>query len=245
MSIKKIAVLSDIHGNSWALQAVLDDIKKRNIQSIFNLGDSLYGPLDPLGAFTLIRDSDMYCVLGNEDRVILENVKSNNETLRYVLNNINDEILKWLNSLKKTMVIDDFFLCHGTPKRDDIYLIEKISQNKVSVKTNKELLYELIDINQKVILCGHSHKSNIITLNSHQYLINPGSVGLPAYTDDYPINHKIENKKPHCSYIIIKKEKNCYSFEHVFLPYDWKSASICAIKNNHMNWGKWLETGKV
>ncbi|WP_369593419.1 metallophosphoesterase family protein [Lysinibacillus pakistanensis] len=44
----KIAVLSDIHGNKEALKTVLDDIQQRNIDSIYNLGDTLYGPLFPL-----------------------------------------------------------------------------------------------------------------------------------------------------------------------------------------------------
>lgn len=51
----RIAVLSDIHGNFWVLQAVLEDIKKRAITTIFNLGDSLYGPLDPAKSFQLTR----------------------------------------------------------------------------------------------------------------------------------------------------------------------------------------------
>jgi predicted phosphodiesterase len=50
---KKIALLSDIHGNSWAFREVLTDIKNRGIETIINLGDSLYGPLDPKGTFEL------------------------------------------------------------------------------------------------------------------------------------------------------------------------------------------------
>ena len=52
----KIAFLSDIHGNSWALKAVLNDIKQRGITEIYDLGDSLYGPLDPKGTFHLLLD---------------------------------------------------------------------------------------------------------------------------------------------------------------------------------------------
>ena len=43
---KKIAIISDIHGNSIALSEVLQDIMKKEIDTIINLGDSLYGPLD-------------------------------------------------------------------------------------------------------------------------------------------------------------------------------------------------------
>jgi predicted phosphodiesterase len=44
-----IAVIADIHGNRWALEAVLADIDRRYIGQIVNLGDSLLGPLDPVG----------------------------------------------------------------------------------------------------------------------------------------------------------------------------------------------------
>ena len=43
----KIALISDIHGNTWALEAVVDDLDSRGIQTVLNLGDSVYGPLDP------------------------------------------------------------------------------------------------------------------------------------------------------------------------------------------------------
>lgn len=41
-----IAVISDIHGNNLALNAVISDIEARNIKQIYNLGDSLFGPPD-------------------------------------------------------------------------------------------------------------------------------------------------------------------------------------------------------
>lgn len=52
---EKIAVISDIHGNKWALKEVINDIKERNIDTIFNLGDSLYGPLDPVSTYDILK----------------------------------------------------------------------------------------------------------------------------------------------------------------------------------------------
>ena len=45
MAPQTFAVLSDIHGNRWVLEAVLDDIRRRGIRDLVNLGDCLYGPL--------------------------------------------------------------------------------------------------------------------------------------------------------------------------------------------------------
>lgn len=44
-----LAILADVHANRWALDAVLDDIDRRGVDRLVNLGDSLYGPLDPAG----------------------------------------------------------------------------------------------------------------------------------------------------------------------------------------------------
>ena len=68
----RVAVLSDIHGNRWALEAVLDDIRRRGIRDMVNLGDCLYGPLDPAGTARMLMGLDMPTVSGNEDRIILD-----------------------------------------------------------------------------------------------------------------------------------------------------------------------------
>jgi hypothetical protein len=47
--LDRFAVLSDIHGNLSALEAVLADIASRSVSQIVNLGDHLQGPLDPVG----------------------------------------------------------------------------------------------------------------------------------------------------------------------------------------------------
>jgi len=51
-----LAVVADIHGNRWALEAVLQDINRRSIQQIVNLGDHLTGPLDPAGTANCQKD---------------------------------------------------------------------------------------------------------------------------------------------------------------------------------------------
>ena len=54
MKYKKMAVIADVHGNRWALEAVLEDIEKRAIADVFDLGDCLYGPLDPAGTAEIL-----------------------------------------------------------------------------------------------------------------------------------------------------------------------------------------------
>ena len=244
---KTIAVVSDIHGNSWALQAVLDDLKKRNVDVIFNLGDSLYGPLDPAGTFQLLRKQDPVSISGNEDRLIVEYVDSRTKspTMEYVLSELGVEAFQWLRSLPQTRIVDDFFLCHGTPEKDDAYLIEKITPRGVELRNTRDLLREICNIKQAVICCGHSHMKNLIEPCPKKYIVNPGSVGLPAYEDYLPYLHVMESSNPNASYCIVKKENDRYRIEHILVSYDWEAAADCAANNRREDWSKWLRTGKA
>jgi putative phosphoesterase len=244
--MNKIAIISDIHGNKWALKTVLKDIKKRGIKKIFNLGDSLYGPLDPIGTFELISKKKIISISGNEDRLILENVnkKFNNPTLKYILETINDDIIKWIKKLPKYRIINSFFMCHGTPQKDNEYLLEKINKNNVEIKSKSELKNTIDSIKQDVILCGHSHIQNIIRISPNKLIINPGSIGLPAYKDNKPIPHKMESGNQLTRYTIIIKKDSNYDIHNVMLSYNYEKAIELAKQNNRNDWAKWLKTGK-
>ena len=68
----KVAVISDIHGNRLALEAVLDDIRRQKVDAIFNLGDLLSGPLEPNWVADILMDLDIPTVRGNHDRALIE-----------------------------------------------------------------------------------------------------------------------------------------------------------------------------
>jgi predicted phosphodiesterase len=67
--LMRFAAIADVHGNRWALEAVLADIEARGIQTLINLGD---GPLDPHGTAALLAQIDALRIQGNCDRLLLE-----------------------------------------------------------------------------------------------------------------------------------------------------------------------------
>ena len=77
----KIAIISDVHGNSHALQAVLKDLERRKVEMIINLGDSVYGPLDPLGTIEILMKNEMVHIKGNCDRMLWEPIQEQSATL--------------------------------------------------------------------------------------------------------------------------------------------------------------------
>src|SRR5262245_21474129 len=62
------AVIADVHANTWALEAALEDIRRRGIARIVNLGDCVYGSLDPAGTAERLMDTRIISIAGNQDR---------------------------------------------------------------------------------------------------------------------------------------------------------------------------------
>lgn len=218
----QVAVLSDIHGNRWALEAVLEDIERRGISNIVNLGDSLYGPLDPGGTARILIELDIPTVRGNEDRILLEapDESKDSRILDYVRSRLTSEHERWLESLNQTAVaFDCLFMVHGTPKRDDEYLLVEVTERGVFPRKKEELAAMLASIEQPVILCGHDHVPRTVQLPDGKLVVDPGSVGVAAYTDDQPFPHVMDAGSPHARYAVVGKTGSGWRIEHVALPY--------------------------
>lgn len=68
MPVMRIALVSDIHGNLAALEAVAADFKRRGVDAVANLGDSLSGPLLPLETAQFLMAQDWTHLAGNHER---------------------------------------------------------------------------------------------------------------------------------------------------------------------------------
>lgn len=89
--MEPLGVLSDIHGNLPALEAVLSDARALGITRFVNLGDSLYGPLWPKETFDCFQAVDIVSIRGNKDRILLEASPGElacNPTLRFVCDSL-------------------------------------------------------------------------------------------------------------------------------------------------------------
>src|SRR5262245_36635033 len=245
----KIGVLSDVHGNIWALKAVLNDAKCRAVERFINLGDILYGPLKPRDTFELLRTIDAVTIQGNQDRDIYQATPTrieNNPTLAYVINNLGPGPVDWLRSLPKTQTLaDEIFACHGSPRSDMVYLLEDVAQGSPVVKAEDAIQKELDGFGFPVILCGHSHVPRVVQLSSGALVINPGSVGVPAYDDDLPNYHAMQNYSPLASYAIVEKGEAGWRVELLKVPYEHALAAEQALRQSRDDWTKWISTGRA
>jgi putative phosphoesterase len=243
----RVAVISDIHGNFWALSKVLKDIDKRKPDLIVNLGDSLYGPLKPMDTYKLIKSYDIISISGNQDRVIIDNLTkdSTHPTLKFVIDDLDSDAISWLKTLpNKQLINNNIFAFHGTPDSDTTYLLEDLYDGYRLIKDELKVTEYLKGIDAKIILCGHSHTNRLIHA-SNRLIINPGSVGLQAYDDDLPIYHKIESYNNFAQYCLIDIDDADIKVEQINVQYDFEKAVNCAIDNQRLDWAKWLKFGKV
>ena len=237
----RFAVIADIHGNRWALEAVLADIERRRVDAVVNLGDHLYGPLDVRGTMDLLLKLNATSIRGNQDRELLEDPKdSDSRTLRENRAELRTQDLRWLRELEPAKDWHNTLACHGTPRADNVYLLEEVTATGVFLKSAAQIEHDLEGEEHEPILRGHSHLPRTIQAGQ-RVVINPGSVGLPAYSDDLPFPHKMETGSSHARYAIVDGPE----IEHIQLKYDWESASRTALTNGREDWAYALRTGRA
>ncbi len=74
-------------------------------------------------------------------------------------------------------------------------------------------------------------------------VVNPGSVGLPAYIDDIPHPHTMQAGSPHARYSVLSATEKGWQVKNVALDYDWRPAVAAARCNGRQDWAHWLRTG--
>ncbi len=260
----RLALVSDIHGNLAALDAVIADMKNRHIQCVVNLGDSLSGPLLPLETADRLRSLPWLHVAGNHERQVLRlPIARQNLSDAYTSGQLDTAAKNWIAShadpadprlhqaqLWVEQLGQDVALCHGSPRSDIEYLLETPVGESVrlaNVTEIEERLAGLIPENISLLACGHSHVPRAVRLRSKLLIINPGSVGLPAYDDDHPYPfskfHRIENGSPDARYAVVEKSGGHWHCDLISVPYDHESMALLAEQRHRPDWAHALRTG--
>ncbi|GHA13966.1 hypothetical protein GCM10008090_24680 [Arenicella chitinivorans] len=141
-------------------------------------------------------------------------------------------------------VNEDVYFCHGTPNNDLVYLLEDVSRGYALLRSDSEIIDLLAGQKSKLICCGHTHIPRAVSLSSGQLIVNPGSVGLQAYTDEDPVVHSMENYNYHASYSIVEKIRSEWVVQNIKVPYDYQSAVTESKKRNRNDWVHFLSTGR-
>jgi predicted phosphodiesterase len=254
----KLAVISDIHGNLLALQAVLADIARQGVDQTVNLGDILSGPLQPAETADLLMAQNFPTIRGNHERQLLEvlaesgpighiNIATSDG---YAASQIAPAHAAWLRALPVSLALNsDVGLYHGTPQSDLQCWLETVvpgfDEGKgpgVRAATLEEVAERMGSAAHPVMLCGHTHVPRLVACGA-VLVVNPGSVGQPAYDGDHPYPHMVENGAPHARYALLEKTPQGWQVDLRAVPYDHLAQARAAAAHGRPDWAHALATG--
>jgi putative phosphoesterase len=243
----RIAVLSDIHGNVRALEAVLDDVRRLGADQIVNLGDVLSGPLEPAATADLLMSLQLPTLAGNHERQLLACEGGNGGVSdRYAFEHTTERHRAWLAGLPPVIELsEEIFACHGTPASDLVYFLEEVDPGGARAAAPAAVETHARGVDRRLILCGHSHLPRARSISGGRLVVNPGSVGLQAYDADLPHVHAMENGSPHARYAICERGRVGWNVSHRCVAYEHGKAAATARRNGREDWARWLETGRV
>ena len=208
-----IAVISDIHGNLAALEAVMKDIVSKKVDEIICLGDVVgYGP-QPAECLDIIRDRCRVTICGNHDVAALNQAFGFNRYAKDAIDWTRDVLRpKWytrrgaadrwafLENLPDRHRREGTLYVHASPRDPITEYIEESDTVDMGFGPSDKIV-QIIDMIEKVCFVGHTHKAGIITDDykylkikdleddtfeldkGHKVLCNVGSVGQPRDGD--------------------------------------------------------------
>ena len=243
----RVGLLSDIHGNRWALEAVLDHAAGQRVDEIWNLGDILSGPLDVAGTADLLMRLSLPTIRGNTERQLLACAESpGTPSDQFAFERCEPRHRAWLASLPETLLRGDILLCHGTPSSDEDPLLETVEAERLRLATPEEIEARVPAAAPGLVVCGHTHVARVVRMEGGRLIVNPGSIGLQAYDHDQPSLHYVDNGSPHASYAIVEQvgeALGAWQVSQFRIAYDWQSAAACAAKHGRPEWAYALRTG--
>ncbi len=188
----KIGLISDIHGNYAALDAVLADLAKDNVDQIICLGDALSSGPQPREVLARLLAEDVALVLGNTDQRLLhpiapdglsEHVRMLMEIEAWIRQVVPEEELAQLGNARQTISVKlderlQLLCCHGSPGSVEDRLLAQL--------TDEQLDQVLAGRQFGILAAGHTHIPMVRSYGT-RLLVNPGSVGSAVGTG--PIAH--------------------------------------------------------
>ncbi len=214
----KAAIISDIHGNFQALEAVLADIKQSNCDKMFCLGDlALAGP-EPVRVVEFIQKQDWTIIQGNTDeliahyspalfKVVQEKFPLMANALTADVQLLNNEQKEFLKKLPTQLELEiegvKVLLVHGSPRKNN--------ENIFPDMPLAEIEEMLVGVSADVVFCGHTHVP--CGYQASKTVVNVGSIGRPMTSDAMPC------------YVIANFNDGSFELEHKFVDYDRQTAA--------------------
>lgn len=244
----RIVAFSDVHGNTYALEAVLAEVDESGADVVVNLGDVASGGVDPRGTLNLLRSRpDIVTVRGNHERQVLGPAGPMGASDALAAAVLTADDVAWLGGLPARVELAPGVLAfHGSPDDDLQYLLQTVSVGGLGEATDGEVVDRLGAAygTYSLLLCGHTHLQRTRRLPDGSLVVNPGSVGWPAYTGDDPYPHLVEAGTPHARFTVLDGSGSTWEVDERQVVYDVESAARLAERNGRGDVAYALRTGR-
>ena len=234
----RVAVVSDIHGNLTAFEAVLTDIRQCSPDLVLHGGDLADPGSSPIEIIDRIRSLGWDGVMGNTDEMLvqpdsLEEFASQSsappalwdaigQIASTTRSKLGEERLAWLRELPHVRTQEAFALVHATP--------ESCWRAPAPEATDAELETIYGPLGRPIVIFGHTHLPSIRGISGHpRLLINTGSVGLPYDGDPRASYLILDEDGPLIRRVEYNIEKELKALASCGLPgADWTAKTLCA-----------------
>ena len=189
------ALLSDIHGNMPAFDAVLGELARFGVDDAVVLGDVAQGGDEPAAVLDRLAELGWPGILGNADHFLLEVPADTNEEIseeqlerrEWSLSQLEERHLEQIRAFHPTYVREGLLAFHGSPRNFEHILFPD----------TQDVSPWLVEEGHTLLAGGHTH-FQWTTRIGHAAYVNSGSVGLPVYrwNDRRPVEH-------HCEFAIV------------------------------------------
>ena len=190
----RYGILSDVHSNFEALQAVLAEIDAIGVDAVLCLGDIVgYGP-SPNECCDLLRSRDVIAIAGNHDEAAVDGAGAERfnalarEAIQWTQGRLTPENRAYLASLPRERLLDGFGMVHGAPVHHFDYIMDVLDAKRALELTNQRLTFvghshvaEVYyqDAGGRTFQQRLAHGGRIDIVPEFRYIINVGSVGQP------------------------------------------------------------------
>ncbi len=245
----RLAVITDIHGNVLALEAALADIARRGISEVICLGDIASGMGWPAETIALLQRESITCIRGNHDRHVGEAPAEKQRGQDAIaFNATTAEQRAWLRVLPRSAHLPGGVLaCHGSPDSDMQNLLEEPRGGIFVPSPLADIRARLGEagLAARVVLCGHSHRYEVMQVPGGPLVVNPGSLGLPGFRvgkgEDVT---RSESRAPHARYAVLHLSPDAPpEAELLAIRYDWDAAAARAEDLGSPVWAHMIRTG--
>ena len=239
--MEKIAIISDIHANIVALEAVLEDIKKRNIKKIFCLGDLVLKGSSPCEVDDIIKEKCEIVIKGNcDDGAIYPNGNKHKEWYHNILRKDRLEYLNSLPMYQDIFISGSYIRMFHATKNDFNYRIFDID----SIEKKMKMFEDENDNIPDIVLYGDINKQYMQKLQN-KTIINVGSVGNAVEFPNYDETITNMEETTQAYYCILEgeynsKEKSSISIQFVRVPYNIEKEIELARKNESPSLDKYI-----